>query len=77
MVVLCDIEGAEFDLFSEKFLSACGGAVLVIEIHEGYHKDRGMLEQFKRRLEFGYHIKISNWTERFEQFSFCGGYARQ
>ena len=32
-VVLCDIEGAEFDLFDERCLSAMKGAMIIIEIH--------------------------------------------
>ena len=46
-LVLADIEGAEFDLFSEEVVSLLGGAVVVVELHRPV-KDPAAAELLER-----------------------------
>jgi len=59
VVMICDIEGAEFDLLDEPTLQAFQGATIIIELHDFIRKDG---EQELRRLK-GYAEKYFRVTE--------------
>ena len=39
-LVLCDIEGAEFEVLSAEFLKVLSGAVLIVELHDRIHSGK-------------------------------------
>lgn len=41
-LILCDIEGAEFEVLSEEFLTWAAGATLVVELHDRLMGDRSL-----------------------------------
>lgn len=56
-VLLCDIEGGEFELFNKKTLSALKGAVIIIEIHTQYFDDGDLkYKKLKNDAELFYTI---------------------
>ncbi|MCX9085007.1 MAG: hypothetical protein OIN87_09455 [Candidatus Methanoperedens sp.] len=59
-VLLCDIEGGEFDLFSEKTFNAFKGSVIFIEIHEWHKNGIEGFEKLKQRAERNF--KITEFT---------------
>lgn len=56
-VLLCDIEGGEFELFNKKVLSALRGAIIFIEIHALFFEDGDLkYEKLKDDAELFYKI---------------------
>lgn len=58
-VILCDIEGAEFDLFNAELLDMLRGADIVMELHDwlvrdGDQKLAALIEAAKRHFSVGY-----------------------
>jgi hypothetical protein len=55
-VLLCDIEGGEFNVFNEKTFEAFKGAVIIIEIHEWHDNGLEKLEKLKQAASRFFHI---------------------
>ena len=55
-VLLCDIEGGEFDLFSEKTFDAFKGSVIFIEIHEWHENGLAGFEKLKQCAKSNFEI---------------------
>jgi len=55
-VLLCDIEGGEFDLFSKKTFDIFKGAVIFIEIHEWHENGIVGFEKLKQSAEHNFEI---------------------
>ena len=71
-VILCDIEGAEFDLFSEDLLKTCKSCVVIIELHDEFTKGKSNRREnliklaskfFKVNLIKRSNPKINNFEE--------------
>lgn len=61
-LMLCDIEGAEFDLLTTDFLNQLDGTTMIIELHDRIHSDSLQLrERLIDRIPAGYHHKILTW----------------
>ncbi len=57
-VVLCDIEGAEFDLFDEHCLAAMRGAMIIIEIHNWIEEFWPKYESLLSRASHYYSLRM-------------------
>lgn len=61
-LVICDIEGAEFDLLTENFLHQLEGSTMIIELHDRIREEPIELrEKLISRLPEGYEHKILAW----------------
>jgi len=59
-VVLCDIEGGEFEVFDENTLKALKGAVIIIEIHDWHKNGIGGYSRLRERV--GKYFNITTLT---------------
>lgn len=50
-VILCDIEGGEFDLFRENTLKQLRSSVVIIEIHDWHENGKSKYERLKKHAE--------------------------
>ena len=57
VVVLCDIEGAEFEIMSESVLSTLSGASIFIEIHDFIENGSDLYLQLKERARRWFKVK--------------------
>lgn len=57
-VILCDIEGAELDLFDEKFLDAIKGAMILIEIHNWVDNFWSRYVALLERVSKNYEVRV-------------------
>jgi hypothetical protein len=48
-VILCDIEGGEFDLFTDESLKAIKQSIVIIEIHDWHENGQERFKQLKER----------------------------
>jgi len=57
-VVLCDIEGAELELFDDNCLSAISGAMIIIEIHNWvenfWQRYEALLERISKNMRYDF-----------------------
>lgn len=49
-LILCDIEGFEFELFTSKVLEKCRGCTVIIELHDTFEKNVFYANHFSRKL---------------------------
>lgn len=61
-LMICDIEGAEFDLLSRSFLEQLKGATMVVELHDRVNLgDTAPRQRLIDRLPEDYEYRILNW----------------
>lgn len=61
-LMICDIEGAEFDLLTTNFLNQLAGATMIIELHDRISgKSLQLREQLISRLPDNYEHEVLGW----------------
>ncbi|MEM9410337.1 MAG: hypothetical protein AAGA30_04445 [Planctomycetota bacterium] len=62
-LMICDIEGAEFDLLTENFLAQLSGTTMIVELHDRFKNDHSLdqREDLITRLPNGYQHQILTW----------------
>ena len=61
-LMICDIEGAEFELLTQPFLDALVGSTMIIELHDRIHDELSeQRHDLISRLPENYNHEILNW----------------
>jgi len=64
LLIICDIEGAEYELFSEEILEALRGAKLIIEAHEFTSHMVGERKSLEKRAEKYFRVRTCTTGSR-------------
>lgn len=73
ILVLCDVEGAEFEIFQDSVIRKMSNCDILIEIHS---KDVNVIENFISRFRFTHNVKIlENETRNPNDLSELDGYS--
>ena len=59
-LILCDIEGFEFELFTSKVLEKCKGCTVIIELHDTFEKNLFLRQSLFERASKLFEINIIN-----------------
>jgi hypothetical protein len=61
-LVLCDCEGAEFDILDEAAVDALSSSIVIVELHEAQRP--GVTAELRRRFERSHHCELVQMTPR-------------